>query len=564
MPTLLERIAARVAFWHAKRVYARFIDTLRDAEVVQNRVLTEVLSHVADSDYGRRHNLTAVRSIEDLKHAAPLVTYEDLRPYVDRVAAGETTALLAPGERLHMFATSSGTTARQKLIPVTSEFVRQYRRGWNIFGLKLLTDHPSAVLRAILQASGRHDESYAPSGVPCGAITGLLAKTQKGIVRRFYVGTPETALIPDAHAKYYTLMRFAIVRDVAFAITANPATLIRMAQIANDESDRLLRDVHDGTLSHELVPDTILRRRLEAYLRPAPQRARELERLRSGNDSLRPRDYWRIAFLACWTAGSMGHYLERLAGWWGPVPVRDVGLLASEGRVTIPLEDGTPAGVLDTQAAVFEFIPTEQWDDPSAQTLTAREIGVGRDYTVVLTNSAGLVRYRLDDVVRVHGHIEETPLLEFLHRAGRVASVAGEKLTENQIVEAVRVATARLGVPTFDFVMAPHWHDPPFYRLTCTQPASHELAAAIDMALSEQNVEYQSRRKSLRLGMLRIRQVDPQAIATMDRHLQAARGSSTEQYKRSCLLTELDQDDEILDYAADPPTPLDRSKSPHF
>ena len=132
------------------------------------------------------------------------------------------------------------------------------------------------------------------------------------------------------------------------------------------------------------------------------------------------------------------------------------------------------------------------------------------------------------------------------------------------MVEAVRVATARLGVPTFDFVMAPHWHDPPFYQLSCTQPATRQLALAIDTALSEQNVEYRSRRKSLRLGMLRIRQVDPQAIATMDRHLQAARGSSNEQHKHSCLLTELGQDDEMLHYAADPPTPLDPSTSPHF
>lgn len=552
MSTLLERIAARVAFWHAQRVYTRFLDTLSDVEAVQDRVLAEVLSHVADSDYGRRHGLGSVRSVQDLKHAAPLVTYEDLRPYVDRVAAGETTALLAPGERLHMFATSSGTTARQKLIPVTSEFVRQYRRGWNIFGLKMLTDHPPAVLRAILQASGRHDESYAPSGVPCGAITGLLAKTQKGIVRRFYVGRPEIALIPDARAKYYTLMRFAVVRDVAFAITANPATLIRMAQTANEESEHLLRDVRDGTLSRELVPDAALRRRLEACLRPAPQRARELERLRSDNKALRPRDYWQVAFLACWTAGSMGHYLEPLADWWGPVPVRDIGLLASEGRVTIPLEDGTPAGALDMQAAVFEFIPSEQWDDPAAQTLTPAEIEPGRDYTVVLTNSAGLVRYRLDDVVRVHGRVEKAPLLEFLHRAGRVASVAGEKLTENQVVEAVRTATARLGVSTLDFVMAPHWHDPPFYQLSCAQPAIPELAEAIDTALSEQNAEYHSRRKSLRLGMLRIRPVGPQAIATMDQHLQAARGSSTEQYKRPCLLTEPEQDDRLLHSTVQP------------
>lgn len=242
----------------------------------------------------------------------------------------------------------------------------------------------------------------------------------------------------------------------------------------------------------------------------------------------------------------MGQYLERLAGWWGPLPVRDIGLLASEGRVTIPLEDGVAAGVLDAQAACFEFIPSEQWDCSMPETLTARQLQTGQDYTVVLTNSAGLIRYRLDDVVRVRGWVEQAPLLEFLHRAGRLASIAGEKLTENQVVEAVRTATRRLGWPEFDFVIAPRWNDPPFYQLSSARPVDAELCKAIDLALGEQNEEYRSRRKSLRLGKLCMRQVACDAIAAMDRRLAATRGGSVEQYKRACLLTEPGKDDELL------------------
>jgi hypothetical protein len=547
MPSLLERVAARLAFWHAKRVYSRFLQSLQNVDAVQNRVLSDVLSRVASSDYGREHGLASVHSIDDLKHAAPLVTYEDLRPYVDRMCAGKNTALIAPGEQVLMFATSSGTTARQKLIPVTPEFVRQYRRGWNTFGLKMLSDHPRAVLRSILQSSGRHDETHTSSGVPCGAITGLLARTQKPIVRRFYVGTPEIARIDDPHAKYYTLMRLGVMRDVAFAITASPATLIRLAQTADEESERLLRDVRDGTLSAQLVPDRALRLRLEAGLKPAPDRAHELERLRSANGALRPCNYWRLEFLACWTGGSMGHYLQRLADWWGPLPIRDVGLLASEGRVSIPLEDGTPAGVLDTQSAFFEFIPVEQWDSPDPETLTASELETGEDYTIVLTNSAGLVRYRLDDVVRVRGRVAQAPVIEFLHRAGRVASVAGEKLTENQVVLAVHKAATRLGLQEFDFILGPVWDDPPFYQLSCTCAETGRLATAVDDALGEQNDEYRSRRKSLRLGMLLVKMITPEAISAIDRHLSELRGSSAEQYKRPCLLTDCGEADNLLE-----------------
>ena len=546
MSTFLERSAAAFAHWHARRVYARFMKSLERVDAVQQHVLRRVLSRMAGSDYCHRYGLHRVRTAADLRRAAPLVTYEQLRPYVERLCAGEITALFRPGERIHMFATSSGTTARRKLIPVTSEFIHQYRRGWNTYGLKLLSDHPRAVLRAILQSSGRPDESYTPSGVPCGAITGLLARTQKRIVRRFYVGTPLIACIDDPHARYYTLMRLGVERDVAFAITANPATLIRLAQTADQESERLLRDVRDGTLSAELVTDAALRRRLAAGLRPNPERARELERLRARTGTLRPRDYWQLEFLACWTGGSMAWYLPRLAEWWGPLPVRDVGLLASEGRVTIPLADNTPAGVLDIQAAFVEFVPAAQWDRPDAEALTVREITTGADYTVVLTNSAGLVRYRLDDVVRVRGWIGQAPVLEFLHRAGRVSSVAGEKLTENQVVEAVRLAVQRLGLPPLDFVLTPRWGDPPCYVLSHAGPPTSELAQAVDRALAEQNEEYCSRRKSMRLGGLLVRRVERAAFERLDRQLLAASGAPPEQYKRPCLLLAPGQDDHLL------------------
>ena len=546
MAAILDRLAARIAYWHARRVYGGFRRTLERVEATQQRALREVLATVRDSEYARRYDLQRVRTPDDLRRAAPLITYEHLRPTMERVLAGEFGALFAPSVNIRMFATSSGTTAQPKYIPVPDAFVRHYRRGWNTFGLKMLGDHPAAILRAILQVSGKHDESLAPCGLPCGAITGLLAQTQKGIVRRYYVGVPDIVQLRDPVAKYYTLMRFGVVRDVAFAITANPATLIRLAQTGNDHSEQLVRDVRDGTLSGEIVADRALRARLEALLRPAPSRARELESLREQHGRLQPRDYWRTEFLACWTGGSMGHYLATLADWWGPAPVRDIGLLASEGRVTVPLDDNTPIGVLDAQGAVFEFIPHEQWDQPDPDTLLPHELTAGVDYVVVLSNTAGLLRYRLDDVVRCHGRIGGAPLLEFLHRAGRVASVAGEKLTENQVVAAVKAASVKLGVLVSDFVLAPRWGDPPHYRLCCPLELSADALALLDAELGQQNDEYASRRNSVRLGPLQSLQVGIEQFQALDRRLSESRGATTEQYKRPCLLTDPDEDYDLL------------------
>src|SRR5947209_6233105 len=80
----------------------------------------------------------------------------------------------------------------------------------------------------------------------------------------------------------------------------------------------------------------------------ASRAARRLEAIIERSGRLYPRDYWpNLCFLANWTGGTMGAYLRSYPDYFGPRPIRDVGLIASEGRMTIPVEDNTAAGILD-------------------------------------------------------------------------------------------------------------------------------------------------------------------------------------------------------------------------
>lgn len=546
-PSLLDRVLAHLAGMHATRMYKRFRRAIDLLHVSQERSLRRALRVTAGSAFAREHKLDRVRSLADLRAAVPLRRYEDYRPWIERVAEGEIGALYQRRQRPLMFATSSGTTASPKLIPVTPDFVDDYRRGWNTFGMKMLADHPEAILRHILQVTGRMEEQRTASGIPVGAITGLLARTQKRIVRRYYVWREELTALTCPIERYYALMRLAVMKDLAFAITANPATLIRLAQIMDDHRESLVRDVRDGTLSATVVEGASVREAVGRVVAPDPARAAQLEQLINTHSVLRPRDVWNMSFLACWTGGSLGHYLQRLADWWGPLPVRDIGLLASEGRVSLPLDDGTPSGALDVTSGCFEFIPLEHAEDDQPETVGPDELEVGQEYAVVLSNPTGLLRYRLDDAVRVTGHVGPTPKIRFLHRVGRVSSVAGEKLTEHQVIEAVRATCATLGLPEFDVLAAPAWSDPPYYRVHHTlREAPSQLPAVLDEQLAAQNDEYAARRRSARLGPVMMQSLPTQALGAMDERLLAERRGTAEQYKRPVLLTGVDADSELL------------------
>ncbi len=542
-PPLLDRLLLIAARHHARRCLHAFLAAAGRATGVQQRILDDKIRRNADSDFGRAFGLAAIRTYADYARQVPILRYEDHQPYIERVKRGETSALFGPGQRVLMFSLTSGTTAEPKYIPVTDAFLRECRRGWNAFGVKALLDHPAGFLRRIVQVASRMDESRTEAGIPCGAITGLMAATQKRLVRRYYVVPPPIARIDDAAAKYYAIMRLAVPTDVAFLITASPATQLALARTADTHREHLVRDIRDGTLWPELPVAPAIRDALQPRLRPDPAAARRLEAIIEREGSLRPRDYWDLAFIANWMGGTMGLYLRDFPKYFGNVPVRDVGLIASEGRMSIPIEDHTPAGILEVTSHFYEFIPRDEYESGRPIVLRSHELEAGGEYFILLTTSAGLYRYDLGDLVRVIGYHGEAPVIEFLSKGSHIASVAGEKLTEQQVILAMKQAAADVGVPIDTFVLAPRWDEVPYYVLHVETPpgsppeTARQLAARLDGHLAAVNVEYASKRRTKRLQALQANRVPDGFFARHDEHLRSRYRRGNEQYKHQYLYT---------------------------
>ncbi|MFQ5590542.1 MAG: GH3 auxin-responsive promoter family protein [Phycisphaerae bacterium] len=540
----LDPVLSIISRAHAHQQSRRFLSEARCAARAQERALRAILARNADSDYGREHGFSRIRGYRDFTMAVPVQTYEDLRPCVERVMAGDTSALFGPGQRVLMFAMTSGSTDKPKYVPVTPMFLAGYRRGWNVFGLKALLDHPDALSGTILQVASPMDEHRTDHGIPCGSISGLLAASQKRLVRKYYANPTQTSRISNPEARYYTVMRLAVQQNVTWMITASPATQIKLATAVAGNADRLIRDVHDGTLTAPgHVPDT-LQRGLVEHLQPDCETAKRLELLASQHGELLPKHYWRLALLANWTGGTIGLHLGRFPHYFGKTPVRDIGLLATEGRVSIPLEDGTAAGVLDVGASFFEFVDaSDAGSDPSSIHL-CHELTPGNEYRVIMTTTAGFYRYDIGDHVRVRGYLGEAPIVEFLHRGARVSSITGEKLTEWQVVEAFRRASQRLGCALTLFALAPQWSEQPFYRLHVNGKlaTSRRLAEQLDLELAKINLEYRSKRSSGRLGPIQVNCLSRGTLARVDAIRRSRRGGANEQYKPRYLYSHPGED----------------------
>jgi len=530
----------------ARRLARAFLDQTARADEVQRDLLLARVARHAESQFGRDHHFNEIRTPADFRRRVPIRGYDGHEPYIEKVRNGDTGALFGPGTDVLMFAMTSGTTNRPKTIPVTREALNDYREGWTIWGIQAFDAHFDRLrrgLKPILQLASDWRESQTPSGIPCGAITGLTAHMQNSLVRFTYCMPVVGSRIKDIEAKYYVALRHSVHRDLGATIAANPSTLLAIARLGDREKATLIRDYADGTIDAkwDLPPD--VRAALPRWTRWKRKGvARRLEGVVNRTGRLLPKDYWPgLNFMANWTGGTMGSYLRGYPDVFGERPVRDVGLIASEGRMTIPVDDGTPAGILDVRHHYFEFIPEDQGEREEPETVEACDLVEGRNYFILLTTAGGLYRYQIHDLVRCVGFHGRAPLIEFLNKGAHFSSLAGEKLSEFQVVAAVNEAQRALGLRLGSFLLAPSWDEPPYYTLlveetdvAAGEPAAR-LTAEVEAALQRQNVEYENRRSTLRLGPIRLGRIVQGSWAQFQRRRLARSGGTVEQYKQPHL-----------------------------
>jgi len=423
--------------------------------------------------------------------------------------------------------------------------LKAYRRGWHVWGVFALDDHLDAFGAKILQLSSRMDEQTTPAGIPAGAMSGFTAYAQRGPIRRAYVLPPEASRAADTATKYYLACRLGLPERRVLPITANPSTLLGLAQAMDAGKEALLRDLADGTLRPDLALDAGARRLIERRLAPAPGRARELERCIKASGHLYPKDAWELPLIGTWKGGTLSLYLRELAEYWGDAPLRDIGLIASEGRFSVPMRTEGSAGVLEVTGACFEFVPEDQVERPQPEALLPHEAEVGRNYFLVLTTPGGLVRYDIRDLVRVVGRVGRAPAIEFLGKGAHVSNLTGEKISEFQVTSAVGGVLARLRLPVRNYCLAPTWDTVPHYSLLveeCDVPPARgaQLAAAVDRALRGLNIEYETKRASGRLRSVCVKTIPPGTWQAFDARAVAARGGRIEQYKHKFLMSTVD------------------------
>jgi hypothetical protein len=504
--------------------------------------LRDICARNAGTEFGRQHGFERIRSVSDYRAAVPPQTYDTLAPCIDRMTAGEPNVLTA--DKPLMFATTSGTTGAAKYIPVTPSYLHEYSQGIHVHTYRMMADFPDLLEGRVLISSSNDQEGRTAGGVPYGAISGYLTRTQPGVLRRYFVLPYEICRIKDIESKYYLTLRHSLAADVRGIFTPNPSSLLLLAQAMQTHADELIADIDRGTVNPAYLPPGAAPG-LTAGLVPDRRRAAELAACARATGRLIPAEAWpNLRCLSCWKGGTMPLYLRRLPEWFGDVPVRDMGYMASEGRGATPLVNSGAAGVLNVTTHFFEFVPAEQRERPDPDFLTGEELESDHEYFVYLTTSAGLYRYDINDVIRVVDFYRRTPVIQFVRKGLGISSITGEKLTEAQVTAALVAVVDRGGFDLDHITACVEWGEPPCYAFYCEtarpwpEERCHRFLRAVDRELSARNIEYEAKRSSRRLGMPVFKQVAAGSFTAL-RQQRVAAGAPEAQVKIPHLSTDM-------------------------
>jgi hypothetical protein len=322
---------------------------------VQQEVFSKLIEQALRTTWGIQYGFDSINSIKDYQERVPISSYDDLKPYINRLRDGEQN-LLWPSE-IKWFAKSSGTTSdKSKFIPVSNEAMEEchFRAGKDVIAFYTKQKPDSAVLKGkTLTMGGSAEINNLSNQSYYGDLSAVLIENLPFWAQFIRTPSSDIALLPDFEEKLDKITRHTVNENVTSIAGVPSWNLV------------LLKAVLDFTGKTNI---------LEVWP--------NLELFTHGGVSFTP---YRESFNKLIPSDNMS-YLETYN--------------ASEGFFGIQDDLKRDDMLLMLDLGIFyEFIPLDQLDQTNPPVYTIGNVEPGVNYAMVITTNSGLWRYLIGDTV---------------------------------------------------------------------------------------------------------------------------------------------------------------------
>ncbi|XP_010443330.1 PREDICTED: 4-substituted benzoates-glutamate ligase GH3.12-like [Camelina sativa] len=414
---------------------------------IQNNVLEEILTFNANTEYLRRF-LHGSSDKELFKKNVPVVSYEDVRPFIDRVANGESSDIVS-GKPITGFLLSSGTSGvKRKMFPRNNKYLEN---------LKFIYYYRSLVISKHIDGLEHGKgmvfnfctpENTTPSGLLSAAATTSFFKSDYFKNRSpcwnwSFTSPDEVILCPDTNQTLYCHLLCGIVQrnEVVKVGAAFVSVLIRAIIFLEKFWKEICTNIRSGHLS-EWITDISCRECVSKILgEPNPELADLIENecTKKSWEGIIPRLWPKTKFIESIATGQMAQHIPTVEFYSNKLPLISSSYVSSETMFGINMNPlCKPEDVSYTflpNFSYFEFLLVDAGDKVEIVDLV--DVKLGCYYEPLVTNHSGLHRYKMGDIIQVTGFYNSAPQFRFVRRGNLTLSVNMETTTDEDLLNGV-------------------------------------------------------------------------------------------------------------------------------
>lgn len=446
-------------------VIEEFEAMTKDAKRIQLETLQKILEQNGETEYLQKWGLRSRSDPESFKACVPLVTHMEMSSYIQRIADGDASPVLT-GNPITSLSLSSGTTqGKPKFIPFNNELLESTMQIFQTsfaFRNRAFPIENGKALQFIYSSKQFKTKGGLKAGTATTNVFGTpqFRNTMKALQSQC-CSPNEVIFGPDFHESLYCHLLCGLVYcdEVQFVFSSFAHSIVHAFRTFEKVWEKLCSDIRDGVLS-SLITDHSIRLAMSKLLKPNPDLADRITRKCLGLSNwygLIPEIFPNAKYVYGIMTGSMEPYLQKLRHYAGSLPLMSADYGASEGwvgaNINPKLSPEFASFTVLPNIGYFEFIPLrENYGDKEPKPVGLTEVKVGEEYEIVITNFAGLYRYRLGDVVKVMDFHNSAPQLKFVCRRNLLLTINIDKNTEKDLQLAVEEAAKVLAEEKLEIV----------------------------------------------------------------------------------------------------------------
>ena len=414
----------------------------------QDKVFFALLNKAKSTAFGQDHGFETIQTYQDFKNSVPIRDYEQLRPYIERVVAGEANVLW-PGKPLY-FAKTSGTTSGIKYIPISKESMPEHIKAARnaLLGYIHETGDTSFVNGKMIFLQGS-PVLEKKSGIDTGRLSGIVAHHVPAYLQKNRLPAYQTNCIEDWETKVDAIVAETIHQDMRLISGIPPWVQMYFDKLSQVAKGKKVKDIFKnfslfvyGGVNFE------------------PYRAKLEEAIGK-----------KVASIETYPA--------------------------SEGFIAYQDSQADKGLLLLADAGIFfEFIPVSEYFNENPTRLSLADVALDTNYALILNTSAGLWGYSIGDTVKFVS--KEPYKIVVTGRIKHFISAFGEHVIAEEVEAALLEVAAKQAVQITEFTVAPQVIPPegglPYHEwfIEFVQPPKEldAFAAALDKAMQQKNSYY--------------------------------------------------------------------------